>query len=71
MYLPGFSHHLGERQVRAGGGQVLRDTKRLDGLAALVARCDQRMVRNHATRPLRLQRGRCFASGGVAARACL
>ncbi len=38
MYLPGFSHHLGGRQVRAGGGQVLRDTKRLDGLAALVAR---------------------------------
>jgi hypothetical protein len=38
MYLPGFSHRLNGRRAPTVAGGVQRQTKRLDGLAALVAR---------------------------------
>ncbi len=38
MFLPGFSHRLCGRRTQAAAGKVQRQTDRLDGLAALVAR---------------------------------
>lgn len=38
MFLPGFSHQLNGRPAQAAAGQIQRQTKRLDGLATLVAR---------------------------------
>lgn len=38
MFLPGFSHRLCGRRAPAAASQVQRQTERLDGLAALVAR---------------------------------
>ena len=38
MYLPGFSHRLSGRRSAPAASKVQRQTNRLDGLAALVAR---------------------------------